>query len=335
MTDLRTSYLGLDLRSPIVASASPLTGDLDVLARLEAAGAAAVVLPSLFEEQVEHDLLELQRVLDTGAQSFTEASDFFPDLDGYNTGPERYLTLLERAKERLSIPVIGSLNGTTAGGWIRYAHLLQSAGADALELNLYVMAADPTVPASVVEERELELVSAVSSSVDVPVAVKLGPYYSSLPNFAARVVGAGARGLVLFNRFYQPDLDLERLEVAPRVALSTSEELRLPLRWIGVLHGHVEASLAATTGIHTGYDAAKLLLAGADVVMLASALLRNGPEHVGRVEATLLEWMVAHEYDSVGQLRGSVSQRAVPDPSAYLRANYLQTLASYSSPFLA
>ncbi|MBK9178236.1 MAG: dihydroorotate dehydrogenase-like protein [Acidimicrobiales bacterium] len=335
MTDLRTSYLGLDLRSPIVASASPLTGDLDVLARLEAAGAAAVVLPSLFEEQVEHDLFELQRVLDTGAQSFTEASDFFPELDVYNTGPERYLTLVERAKERLSVPVIASLNGTTAGGWIRYAHLLQNAGADALELNLYVMAADPAVPASAVEETELELVAAVSSSVDVPVAVKLGPFYSSLPNFATRVVGAGARGLVLFNRFYQPDLDLERLEVAPRVALSTSEELRLPLRWIGVLHGHVDASLAATTGIHTGYDAAKLLLAGADVVMLASALLRNGPEHVGRVEATLLEWMATHEYESVGQLRGSVSQRAVADPSAYLRANYLQTLASYSSPFLA
>jgi len=335
VTDLSSRYLGLTLRAPVVASASPMTKDDRALRALDDAGVGAVVLPSLFEEQLELEELAIDNMLQTGADAFAEAQTFFPELDDYNTGPDRYLTHLEQTKDALSVPVIASLNGVSLGGWLRYAHLLEQAGADAIELNVYRVAAHPEVSGAAVEQETLELVAAVSGAVGVPVAVKLSPYFSSLANFGCLLEDVGANGLVLFNRFYQPDLDLERLEVAPRVALSTSEELRLPLRWIGVLHGHVDASLAATTGIHTGYDAAKLLLAGADVVMLASALLRNGPEHVGRVEATLLEWMATHEYESVGQLRGSVSQRAVPDPSAYLRANYLQTLASYSSPFLA
>jgi len=331
--DLSTTYLGLDLVSPVVASSSPVTGDLDRLRRVEAAGAGAVVLPSLFEEQVVHDALEIDRMLSTGAEATGEAAGYFPELDDYNTGPDRYLGQLAAAREALAIPVIASLNAVSTGGWVRYAKLLESAGASALELNVYAVAADPGLRGVEVEDRLVGLVMDVSLAVDLPVAVKLGPYYSSLPDLAQRLVTAGASGLVLFNRFYGPDLDLETLQVVPTLPLSTPDELRLPLRWVALLHGRVNVSLAATTGIHHAADVAKVLLAGADVAMMASALLRQGPEHVVTVLDGLRQWMAEHEYDSVRQLKGSVSQRGVPDPAAYERANYLHTLTTFSSRF--
>lgn len=335
MADLGTRYLGLELRSPLVASASPLTGDLDGLKRLEAAGAGAVVLPSLFEEQIFHESLEVDRVLATGAESFPEALSYFPELADYDTGPGSYLALIERAKAELAVPVIASLNGSSTGGWVRHARLLAEAGADALELNVYRVAADPDVAGAEVERGYLELVSAVRDAVALPLAVKVGPFFSAPANMARGLVAAGADGLVLFNRFYQPDLDLETLDVTPHLVLSTSEELRLPLRWIAILHGRIDACLAATTGIHTGQDAAKALLAGADVAMMTSALLRNGPEHLASVEAELVAWLDEHEYESVDQLRGSVSQVASADPEAFERANYMRELASFSSDFRA
>lgn len=331
--DLRTTYLGLDLVSPVVASSSPVTGDPDRLRRVEAAGAGAVVLPSLFEEQIVHEALEVDRMLSTGAEAFGEAAGYFPELDTYNTGPDRYLTELEAARAALGIPVIASLSATSAGSWVHYAKLLESAGAQALELNVYVVAADPTVTGAEVEDHLVELIADVSGALDVPVAVKLGPYYSSLAHLAGRLVAAGAAGLVLFNRFYGPDLDLDTLEVVPTLALSEPNELRLPLRWIALLAGRVDASLAATTGIHDAAAVAKVLLAGADVAMMASALLHAGPEHVAVVLDGLRAWMAEHEYESVAQLKGSASQQGVPDPGAYERANYLHALTSYSSTF--
>lgn len=329
MPDLTTTYLGLRLRSPLVASASPATGTLDGIRRLADAGIAAVVLPSLFEEQILHEELELHRRLDAGADSTPEASGYFPELDSYNTGPDRYLHLVELAKDAVGIPVMASLNAVTMGSWVRYAHLLQSAGADGLELNLYLVAADITVSGADVERQLLELVREVRSAIDIPLAVKIGPFYSAVAHFAMRLVAAGADGLVLFNRFYQPDLDLDALTVAPHLTLSSPSELRLPLRWIGILAGQVEASIAATTGIHSGHDAAKALLVGADVAMMASALLKNGAAHVEQVEAELTSWMEEAEYTSVAQLRGSVSHGAVPDPTAFERLGYLETLASW------
>jgi dihydroorotate dehydrogenase (fumarate) len=330
--DLRTRYLGLQLRSPLVASASPLTGELDGLRRLEDAGAGAAVLPSLFEEQLTHDQLELDRLLETTAEHVGEAQSYFPELDDYNTGPWSYLQGIERAKQAVAIPVIASLNGVTPGGWVRHAKRMQDAGADALELNLYAVAADPRFGAAELEVRYLELVAAVRAAVTVPLAVKLSPFFTALANLAVRIVGAGADGLVLFNRFYQPDLDLDTLAAVPRLVLSTSEELRLPLRWIAILRGHLGgASLAATTGVHTGLDAAKVLLAGADVAMMTSALLRHGPGHVRTVEEELLAILAERDYPSVAQLRGSMSQAAMPDPAGFERANYMRTLLSWSS----
>ncbi len=330
--DISTSYLGLDLRSPIAASSSPLTGELDGLRKLEDAGVAAVVLPSLFEEQITAEALEVDDMLSTGAESFGEATSYFPEQEHYNLGADQYLDLVSAAKEALEIPVIGSLNGSTAGGWLDHARLIQEAGADALELNVYVVAADMETTSSDLEAAHRDLVSAVRETVDVPVAVKLGPYYTAFAHMARELVACGANGLVLFNRFYQPELDLDTLEVTPRLVLSRSEEMRLPLRWIGILHGRIEASLAASTGVHTGADVAKLLLAGADVAMMASALLASGPGHVCRVERDLREWMEEREYDSVRQLQGSVSQATSSDPAAFERANYMKTLRSYSSP---
>ena len=331
MTDLRTGYLGLELRSPLVASASPLTGDTDHLRRLEAAGAAAAVLPSLFEEQLTHDQVELDRLLEQTSEHVGEAQSYFPDLADYNTGPSSYLELIERAKRAVAIPVIASLNGTTPGGWVRHARRMQDAGADAIELNLYAVATDPRVGAAELEGRYLELVAAVRAAVTVPLAVKLSPFFTAMANMAVRVAGAGADGLVLFNRFYQPDLDLDTLDVVPRLVLSSSDELRLPLRWIAILYGHVDASLAATSGVHTGLDAAKVLLAGADVAMMTSALLRHGPGHLTQVERELVAVLDEHDYASVTELRGSMSRRAMPDPAGFERANYIRTLASWSS----
>jgi dihydroorotate dehydrogenase (fumarate) len=329
--DLRTSYLGLELRSPLVASPSPLTGELDGLKRLEAAGIGAVVLPSLFEEQLTHDQLELDRLLETTSDHTGEAMSYFPDLQEYNTGPWTYLDHLSQAKRALSVPVIASLNGITPGGWVGHAKRMRDAGADAIELNLYTVPTDPRTGAAELEARYLDLIADVRAAVSIPLAVKLSPFYTALANFAVRVEEAGADGLVLFNRFYQPDLDLDSRDVVPRLVLSSSEELRLPLRWIALLYGRVEASLAATTGVHTGLDAAKVLLAGADVAMMTSALLRHGPDHVQTVEQELRAVMAEHDQDSVTQLRGSMSRVHMTDPAGFERANYMRTLMSWSS----
>ena len=331
--DLSTTYLGLRLRSPLVASSGPLTARIDSLRALEQAGIAAVVLPSLFEEQVEHEERQADRLGDLGADSNPEATGYFPDLADYESVVERYLRHVEEAKKALSIPVVASLNGVTSGGWVRYARLLERAGADALELNLYGVAADIDVAGREVEDDQVELVALVKASLSVPLAVKIGPYYSSLGNQAARIIDAGADGLVLFNRFYQPDIDPRTRKVAPALELSSSAELRLPLRWTAILSGRVEASLAVTTGVHTGADVARCLLAGADVAMMTSALLVNGPEHVAEVERELVAWAAESGFESVAQLKGSVSQRHVADPSAFERANYMDTLIGFTSSF--
>ena len=326
---LRTSYLGIELDHPLVASSSPLTGSLDGLRRLEDAGAAAVVLPSLFEEEITRTALHLHGLLERGAHVGSEAWNVFPEPAGCEAGPDRLLELLAAARTALRIPVIASLNGTTPGGWLEYARLLEEAGARALELNLYEVAADPSTTSEEVEARHVELVRTVRAEVGLPLAVKIGPGYTALARMAHRLVEAGADGLVLFNRFYQPDLDLESLEVVPRLELSSPRDLLLPLRWIGILHGGVQASLAATGGVHRAGDALKALLVGADVTMLASALLRHGPEHLRTIRAGIERFMEEHEYASVRQLRGSVSRRSVPDPSAFERAAYVETLHSY------
>ena len=331
--DLRTTYLGLELANPLVPSASTLSARIDNLKRLQEAGASAIVMQSLFEEQIEHDELQTHRALETGAESFPEALSYMPTMEEYNTGPDEYLRHLEACKRELAIPVIGSLNGTSEGGWIRYAKLIQDAGADALELNVYFIAADPDVSGVQVEQRYLDLVLAVRESVTIPLAVKIGPYFSSMAHMAGRFVEAGANGLVLFNRFLQPDIDLETLRVDPTLHLSTSDELRLPLRWIAMLYGRVSCSLAATTGVWTAEDAVKLLLAGADVTMMASALFRHGPEHLGVVLEGMTTWMDEHEYASVEQLKGSVSQANVADPLAFARSNYMQMLVDFTSPY--
>ena len=328
--DLRTTYLGLELSSPLVASASPLTGRLDSLRALEESGAAAVVLPSLFEEQLEHEEVELDALLEHGTHSFGEALTYFPELEDYNTGPGSYVELVAEAKRTLSIPVIASLNGSSPGGWIRYATLLEEAGADALELNVYAVEADAAATAADVEERTLELVRSVRGAVALPLAVKVGPFYSAFAHMAGELAAAGADGLVLFNRFLQPDLDLETLAVTPALRLSTSDELRLPLRWIAILRGHVAAGLAATGGAHTTADVVKLLLAGADVVELASALLLHGPGHLRVLQAGLEEWLHEREYESVSQLRGSLSRATAPDPAAFERAQYVHALVSFA-----
>jgi dihydroorotate dehydrogenase (fumarate) len=335
MVDLGTRYMGLELRSPLVASASPLSGHLETLMRLEDAGAAAVVMQSLFEEQIEHEAMDLHRLLEEWSETYPEALSYLPDLDDYNMGTGSYLQFVEAARQALGIPVIASLNGSSPGGWLRYARQLQDAGADAIELNVYFVAADPNTSAGEVEARYLDLVTEVRRSISIPLAVKIGPFFSAMANMAVRLVGAGADGLVLFNRFYQPDFDLETLQVVPHLVLSNSNELRLPLRWIAILYGRIGASLAATTGVHTAEDAMKVLLAGADVAMMTSALLINGPGHIRVVEDGMVEWMEAGGYESVSELRGSMSQQAVPDPSAFERANYMQMLTSYSSSFLS
>jgi dihydroorotate dehydrogenase (fumarate) len=325
MVDLGTHYLGLDLRSPLVASASPLTGTLDGLRRLEAAGAAAVVLPSLFEEQLTLEADQVGRLLERGAGSLSAALA----LDDYNAGPYGYLALVEKARATLQIPVIASLNGITSGAWVEHATLLEEAGADALELNVYYVSSSPRVSGAELERRYLELVRLVRQTIGIPLAVKLSPYFSSVANLTRQLVQAGADGLVLFNRFYQPDLDLDALEVTPHLVLSTSDELRLPLRWIAILYREVPASLAASTGVHTAADAIKVLMAGADVAMMTSALLHHGPEHLRAVEAGLQDWLEEHGMPTVGHLRGMRSQRSVRDPAAWERANYITMLAGY------
>ncbi len=332
--DLSTRYLGLELRSPIVASAAPHNGEPATAKRLENAGVGAIVLPSLFEEEILAEEWELDRALNQGTEQFAEALDYFPAVETFLGAADRYVTSLERVKKAVSVPVVASLNASTAGGWVRYAQRLEEAGADALELNLYHLAADPRRTADEIEAADLELIAAARLAVTIPLAVKLSPFYSALSHFAAAATAAGADGLVLFNRFYQPDLDLESLEVVPRLELSQAWELRLPVRWIGILRPQLgpDVSLAATSGAQTGGDVVKGLIVGADVVMMTSALLRHGPEHVATVEAELRSWMAEHEYVSVEQLRGSASQATVENPSAFERANYLQTLRSWVTP---
>jgi dihydroorotate dehydrogenase (fumarate) len=332
--DLRTSYLGLDLRSPIVASSTPWTGDPAVVKRLEEAGAGAVVLPSLFEEEVLNEELELNRSLEQGNDQFGEALSYFPRIEGYQGAGDRYLARLEKTRAEVSIPVVASLNASTKGGWVRYARLMQDAGAAALELNLYHVVADPAMSGADREARDLELIAAVRGAVTIPLAVKLSPYYSALANFAAEAVRAGADGLVLFNRFYQPDLDLESLEVVNKVALSQSAELRLPMRWIAILRPQLGSAvgLAATSGVHTATDAAKALLVGADVAMTASAVLQHGVGRLRAITDGLAAWMSEHEYESVTQMRGSASAASVADPSLFERANYMAALRSFSTP---
>ncbi len=317
-----------------MASAGPFTGQLDRLVELELAGAGAVVLPSIFEEQIEHETAEIDRLYTVHGESFNEATSFFPEVDDYGSAIDSYLELIENAKMTVDIPVIASLNGANIGGWVKYARLLEGAGADALELNLYTVAADPDISGASLEAEHLELVALVAEEVDVPVAVKISPYYSSMSSFVVGLQRSGAAGVVMFNRFYSPDLDLETLEVAPRIALSTPEELRLPLRWIGILREHLTMSIAGSTGVHSGFDAAKLLLAGADVAMTTSALLHHGPAHLRTIESQLSDWMDEHDYDSVAQMRGAVASHAATDPAAYERANYIGNIATYTSRFI-
>ncbi|MCB2206458.1 dihydroorotate dehydrogenase-like protein [bacterium] len=327
--DLTTTYMGLQLKNPLVPSASPLSRDLDNIKRLEDAGASAIVMYSLFEEQIEHEQLELDHFLAQGAESYQEAISYFPEAEDYNLGPDEYLEHIRSAKAATNIPIIGSLNGVSAGGWLEYAKKIQDAGADGLELNVYYIPTDTRFSAEEIENIYVEDLTRIKAAVNIPVAMKLSPYFTTMASMAKKLDGAGADALVMFNRFYQPDFDLEELEVVPTVNLSNSTENRLPLRWIAILHGHIRASMAATTGIHTAQDALKMLMAGADVTMLCSALLEKGPEHLGTVLNDLQQWMEEKEYDSVTQMKGSMSQRSVAEPAAFERANYMKALNSW------
>lgn len=327
--DLSTTYLGLRLKNPLVPSASPLSRSFDTMRRLEDSGASAVVMYSLFEEQVMHEEAELHHYLSYGTESFAEAISYLPKAEEYNLEPDEYLNLLRRGAESLSVPIIASLNGISTGGWIDYAKMMQEAGADAIELNVYYIPTDPALDAEDVEARYLDVLRAVKGAVKIPVAIKLSPFFSSTANMAQRLVNAGADGLVLFNRFHQPDIDLEELEVKPGVVLSDSSANRLPMRWIAVLHGEITTSLAASGGIHTAEDVIKMIMVGADVTMMCSALLKHGPEYLGDVLAEVQEWMGEREYESVSQMKGSMSYRSVANPSAFERANYMKALNNY------
>lgn len=329
MAELSTNYLGLALKNPFIASSSPLTQRVETALQLEEAGVAAIVMPSLFEEQIIQESLKLQRDLERGAEEFAEAMSYLPDYGQYSIGPDTYVENVKKTKDALGIPVLGSLNGVTSGGWIDYARKIEDAGADAIELNIYDLAVDPEITSSQLEETHIELVGAVRQEVNIPIAVKLSPFYTALPNFARRLTEAGADGLVLFNRFYQPDYDLEELEVVPNLVLSSSDEMRLPLRWIAILHGRVQADFALTGGVHDAEDLLKAMMAGAKVVTVASELLRNGISRVPKILTDVEAWMEQFEYVSIVQMQGSMSQIAVGDPNAFERANYMQVLSSY------
>jgi len=331
MPDLTTSYLGLSLKNPLVASASPLSKKLERVRRLEEAGVAAVVLYSLFEEQITHQQLELDHYLTRGTESFAEALTYFPDLGHYNLGPEGYLEHIHALKQAVHIPVIASLNGISAGGWIDYAHRIQEAGADALELNLYYLPTSVDLTGMVLEEEYVGLVKRIRGMLSIPLAVKLSPFFTSIPNMAHRLTEAGANGLVLFNRFYQPDLDLEALEVVPSLELSISSELRMPLRWVAILYGRVAADLAITGGVHSAQDVIKSAMAGASAVMMASELIEHGVGRVTQILGDLQAWMDQREYVSIAQMKGSMSQRAVREPAAFERANYMKVLNAFDN----
>jgi dihydroorotate dehydrogenase (fumarate) len=333
--DLKTTYMGLDLKHPLVASAGPISKSLDGIKRLEDAGASAVVLFSLFEEQIRQENESFDYLMEAGTESFGEALSYFPAVEDYKMGPDAYLDLIRQATEAVDIPIIGSLNGVTDAGWAEYAKDISDAGAQAIELNVYYIPADVGIAARDVEQRYIDIVKHVKGAVSIPVSVKLSPFFSSIGEMANRFVEAGANGLVLFNRFYQPDFDLEELEVVPNLELSSASEIRLPLMWIAILHGRVEASLAATRGVETAQEVVKYVMAGADVVMTTSALLRNGVGHMKTLVDGLNAWMEKRGYDSVEQMKGSMSQLKVADPSAFERANYIKMLGSFKSPYMA
>ena len=326
MMDLSTKYLGMKLRTPLVASASPISQEISGIRRLEDAGASAVVLYSLFEEQLQQEGAELEHYLNAGTESFAESTTYFPRSSEFRTGPEGYLNHIRKAKEAVNIPIIASLNGSTLGGWASYAKQIQEAGADAIECNIYYIPTNMNLSGADVEQTYIDILREVKIAVRIPVAVKVSPFFSNFANMAKQLDDAGADGLVLFNRFYQPDIDLEELEIKPSVLLSGPQELRLPLTWIGILFGRLKANLAATTGVHNAEDAIKLLMVGADVTMLCSALLRNGINHLRHVENGMREWMEAHEYESVQQMQGSMSQIRCADPSAFERAQYMRAV---------
>jgi dihydroorotate dehydrogenase (fumarate) len=326
MIDLSTNYLGLQLRTPLVASASPLSHELNGIRRLEDVGASAVVLYSLFEEQIRQENVNLEHHLEAGTESFAESLTYFPQSLDFHAGPEEYLEHIVKAKEAVDIPIIASLNGATLGGWTEYARRIERAGADALECNIYFLPTDMDAPSAKIENIYLDIVRAVRLAVHIPVAVKLSPFFSNTANMAKRLDATGADGLVLFNRFYQPDIDLENLAIRPNVLLSTPQDLRLPLTWIGILYGRIKASLAATSGIHQAEDVVKMLMVGASATMMCSILLREGPEHVRFVERQLERWMADHEYESVRQMQGSMSQLRSADPSAFERAQYMRAV---------
>lgn len=330
MIDLRMRYMGLTLKNPVVASSSPLTESLESLLRLEDAGVAAVVLPSLFEEQLTLESTALDEDLWRGAQEFAEAVTYLPDLENYNTNPDGYLELIRQAKSQLAIPVCASLNGSTPRGWTRYAYEIEQAGADALELNLYSIETDTHRSSEAVEDAFCELVHNVKATVKISVAVKLSPFFSSIPHMAKRLDRAGADALVLFNRFYQPDFDIQNLEVVPRLTLSEPHELLLRLHWVAILFDRVRPSLAITGGVHSSEDVLKSLMAGASVAMMTSALLKNGPRYAHRVLEGLVRWMSENEYESLGQMQGSMSHRSLSNPSAFERGNYMKVLSSYA-----
>jgi dihydroorotate dehydrogenase (fumarate) len=327
--DLSTTYLGLQLKNPLVASASPLTKQVEYARHLEEAGVSAIVMYSLFEEQIIHESFELDHFLSRGTETFAEALTYLPDIGTYSIGAESYIEDLARIKQSVSIPVIGSLNGVSTGGWVRYAKRIEEAGADALELNIYYMAVDLDLTSAELEDAYVQLVKDIRKEVQIPIAIKLSPYYTAFPNFARRLVEAGANGLVLFNRFYQPDFDLEELEVVPHLVLSTSNEMRLPLRWIALLYGRIQADFALTSGIHTAEDTLKAMMGGAKVAMMTSVLLKNGIGQVQDILNEICTWMEEKEYDSIAQMQGSMSMQAVAEPAAFERANYMRVLSSY------
>jgi Dihydroorotate dehydrogenase len=327
--NLTTRYLGFKLRTPLVPSASPLSEKIDNIKRMEDAGAPAVVFHSLFEEQVRRDHHDLQYYLDQGTESYAESLSYFPDRAEFKVGPEAYLEHIAQAKAAVDVPIIGSLNGRTFGGWMTYARQIEQAGADALELNIYSIPTDPELSGGEIETSYLTILASIKAQLKIPVAVKLSPFFTNFAQFARRADRNGANALVLFNRFYQPDIELETLEISPNVLLSTPMAMRLPMRWIAMLYGRIGANLAATSGIHRATDALKMLMAGADVTMLCSILLRRGIEHIRVIEREMREWMEEHEYESIEQLKGSMSQKNCPDPSAFERAQYMRALATY------
>jgi len=331
MPDLTTTYLGLELKNPLVVSPSPLSKDVSNIRQMEDAGAAGVVLHSLFEEQLTLQSNELNENLSQGVDSFAEAVTYFPEMSDYKMGPDAYLDHIHKAKQAVKVPIIGSLNGVSTGGWVSYAKRIEEAGADALELNVYFIPTDPEMTGIEVRQMCEDLVRDVKANVSIPVAVKLGPYFTAVANVAKRLNDAGADGLVLFNRFYQPDFDLDDLEVVPNIVLSDSNELRKRLRWVAILYGRIQADMAITGGVHTAKDVVKSMMAGAKVSMMTSALLKYGIGHLKTVESGLIEWMEEHEYESIEMMQGSMSQRSVAEPAAFERANYMRAITSYTA----